>query len=523
MASSGRIIGGYLAGRGQRLEIEWAQTGDPATKTSTITCKVYVRHKTSTMNADSARSCTADCTGQTRQNWTSRSWSCSSEADLLQELSASDITWTVPCDAQGNHEPVTLSFRYNYKGESNVWVTASETIQLDRVPLASEISYVPASVTAGSTFTVSIRRYLDSYWHALTVEVESDTVAYAEFGAENSRSIISTLSWLASIPDAMQGVLTLTLETYEDRLMQVPVGDPYVVSSTLLCPDNADTRPEVTTGWAGIAPDNTGTRAAGRSAYIAGITKLTGAFDGTKIAAKYGASMAAKAIACEGLSDTKAYAGAAPVIGPLMTAGQKTVTLSVVDSRGLSATDQVSLTVYQWKAPMVTGMTAVRSDANGDPDELGAYIAVMATGSCSDVKDTGGTSFNSLALTVRYRQAGTQNWSSAVSLTPGSTEVIGGGSISTSYAYEVEVTAADQLSGSGTATEIVPKSSVTLNIREGGDGACFGGYATQDGLEIDWERIDAPNFSQGGVLIKAEDANGVWHTYRVLGVIESTP
>ena len=523
--ASGRIIGSYLAGRGQRLEIEWEQTGNANAKTSTITCTVYVRHKTSTQNADSARGCTADCTGQEQQSWTSKAWSVSGESDLLQVLS-DPITWTVPCDAQGNHTPVTLTFRYKYKNEA--WVTASEEITLDRVPLASEISYAPASVTAGNSMTVLFTRYVGTYWHLFTTSIGGTQKYSKVFQAEDSATIAVGMDWLNNMTDMLQRSMTHTLITFEDQQMTRQVGIAAVASTTLVCPDTDDTRPATVSGWAAVAPDNTGTRAAGLNAYIAGITKLSGAFDSTKITAKYGAGMATKAIACEGLSDTEAFADGAPVIGPVMSAGDKAVTLTATDSRGLAAIANETVRLYTWMAPRVTELTVYRSDALGNADNLGTYIAVNALGSCSDIRDPAGTTLNGYTLAVRWRQAGL-NWYGPQALTPGSTAVIGGGAISTQYAYEVEVTATDALGGTGSATETVPKSSVTLNFREGGDGACFGGYATQDGMEIDWERIawtppagSTPTIV-GGVTFKAEDANGVWHTYRVLGVIESTP
>ena len=535
--ASGRIIGGYKPGTNQRIEIEWTQTGNPSAKTSTITCVVYVHHYNTDVYSDSARhDNTADCTGQSRQIWDSVLWRANGgAATQTQELSSEPIVFTVPCGNNGEHEPVTLSFRYHF-GNSQ-WVTASAEIQLDRVPMASEISYMPASVTAGDTFSVSFRRYVTGYWHSISVKLNGTSMGGGTFQNRDTMDFETRLGWLEEMPASMTGTLTLELSTFEDALMMQQVGVTQTATAVFVCPDSADTRPAVTAGWATVAPDNAGTRAAGKNCYIAGITKLTGVFDTSKIDAKYDAQLAARSIAGDGLIASTGFGTGTsdPQIGPLINAGTKTVTLAVMDSRGLYARRSEDIVAYSWIKPKVTGMTAVRCDANGDQDELGTYIRVLATASFNQVKDTSGVNLNALTLTVQYRQVGAQSWGPEEALDPGQTKIIGGGGISTSYAYEVLVTASDVFSGTGsarevgTATAIVPKGSVTMNFALGGDGACFGGYATQPGLEIDWENIkwappagSTPSFV-GGVEFKAEDANGVWHTYRVLGVIVSTP
>lgn len=525
MAASGRIIGSYLPGRGQRLEIDWTQTPDPATHTSTVTCTVYITHSTATYNSDSARhDNTASC-GDTSVTWDSLRWVSNSAADQTQGLSAEDIVWTVACDATGAHAPVTLGFRYHYQGSA--WVTASAEIQLDPVPLASVFASVPASVTAGQTLSIGLTQYLASYYPQLALQVNSGTPVYRNIsgGAQGYTETVP-LSWLTDMPDSATGTLTLTLTTYSDEERTVVVGTPDTATLDLLCPSTAGpATPPPSVTWLTISPDNSGTPGAGSiSAYITDISQASAtAVIGTYgVRGQYGASIVSASITCGASTVTAAVApGAASVtvkaVAPSQ-AGQYTITVRFTDSRGLSLTRTETVTYQTWLPPVLTTAVAQRWDTTLVDHNMGTDIRVTASATCASIIDAGGTDINSMTLSASYRQAGTSAWTDySGTITDGQPVVITGGNISTTHSYDVRIRATDALWITDQIIT-VPKSSVTLNFLPGGDGAAFGGYATQDGLTIFWSHIDAPNFTTGGILIKAQDANGVAKTFRVLGV-----
>lgn len=533
MASSGKITGSWGGGGGHRLVVEWTQTPDSAHQRSVVTCSMHVhckgdgwRNANGAHSADSAYYNTAKCTGLAQKKWSSIAWSTWASSQYPDTPEIGTVSFNVPCKSDGQHDPVTLDIRHYFANQNyDPYLKASAEIQLNRVPMGGVISSMsPQTVVPGNRVTLALHQYVSTYYARLALSIGGTTMWSEDLtAATDSASILVPASWMSAITGGLTGTLTATYTTYSDSARTVQVG----VASTATCTIDAtsiaaDIAPTVTAGWYALSPVNANTPVSGQTAYVAQLSRIRAEFDTSKIACAHDATIASLTLAVLGYGADTAVGGIASV-GPVMSAGAYTAILTVTDSRGVSTTASETVTVYSWQPPIITQIDAVRTDSGGTAQEqTGTYITVTARGSISDVKNPAGTSINALTLTVSWRQAGTQAWTDiAGALTPGQPVTFGGGSADISHAWDVRLTAADNVYSTQQIVT-VPKASITLNFYAGGDGACFGGYATDDGLEIDWPRIAVPAFTPsnedgGGITLTVTLSNNTTKTYYLVG------
>lgn len=163
------------------------------------------------------------------------------------------------------------------------------------------------------------------------------------------------------------------------------------------------------------------------------------------------------------------------------TAGTFAPAATVTDSRGRAVNVQANaITVYDYHLPAIRSAFAWRSDGEGNEAENGTCLWVQMQGECAALDGR-----NTLTLRARFRPKGGQ-WGSYMTLTAGTAAQIGGG-LSPTSVYEVELSAVDALGLSKTITVTTAGAQVTLHLRQGGQGAAFGKYATADGLHCAWD------------------------------------
>lgn len=184
-------------------------------------------------------------------------------------------------------------------------------------------------------------------------------------------------------------------------------------------------------------------------------------------------------------------AGTTGVIG---MAGSMAPTATVTDSNGLRTTvSGEAIEVYPYNAPRIRSSFAWRCDSQGNEVDGGTYLRVLCEAECSDLDGR-----NNLTVRVRYRPAG-GTYGSYVSLQNGVETTIGGG-LGSHTSYEVEISAVDTVGQERTIRYVAPTAAVAFHLRSGGNGAAFGKYAEQDGLECAWNARFLGNAAVSGEL-----------------------
>lgn len=321
------------------------------------------------------------------------------------------------------------------------WILESAALETS----GGSVSTVAASDgTLGSALSIAITRYAP-FTHKVTWAFggKSGTVAEA---AGTSCTWTPPLSLAAQIPNATSGVATITCYTYDGDTL---IGQGQSVSVKLTVP--ADLVPSVTASW----EDTTGA-AEKMGSPVQNISKL--ALDVTAAGA-YGSTIVSTSVKLAG----KAYSG-----GVLTSSGSQTLSVTVTDSRGRSATWSETLSVLAYSAPSLT-LSAHRCDESGNADESGEYAEITVSGSVTAL--TG----NTAALTL------TAGGSFTPAVSPGAISysvIVEAPSVST---LDITAVLTDALA-STQRTMVLSVGYATMDLLAGGRGIAFGTSASKEGF-----------------------------------------
>lgn len=363
-------------------------------------------------------------------------------------------------------------YTLNGQGGSGWNITGSKDITLTAIPRASSVSAAGGNI--GTAQTITISKASSSFTHTLTYSFAGATGTIATKTSSSSVSWTPPMSLCSQIPSATSGTCTITCETYS--------GSTYIDKKTCTMTLSVPSSVKLTcsTGWATVSPDNTGTAAASISKYVSGISKAQVSFTSSKIstANSYGATISYYKIVYG--STTVA---SSPYRTPVLTGtGTKTLTAYVYDTRGRSVSATLSFDVLAYAKPTMKNISAYRSDKDGAAADNGTFISVKADAIYSEL---GGS--NSITLRARYKAAG-GSYSSYTTMTDNVATMLGGGSLSETTSYTVELSLSDALGNSTAYTSTIPTASVFFQGKEGGKGAAFGKFAETDNmLDVNWD------------------------------------
>lgn len=396
-------------------------------------------------------------------------------------------------DATGE-KTVTINIRIDNLFNSGVGFQASGsgsvTVTLTPIARLSELS--AGSGTLGTAQTLTVSRKSTAYTHTITYACGSAS------GTICTQSSDTSISWTAPLSLASQNTtgttvsVVFTTTTYSGN---TAIGSN---TKTITCTIPASIKPAVSDGWARVAPYNTGTKAEGFDAYVQGYSRAQVTFDSSKIdmSGTYGASIASYSITHSGASVT-----ADPYrTGVLTAAGSNTVTCTVFDTRGRSASVSMTITVHAYANPTLSGISVYRSNSVGTADDEGVYISVLATANISSI---GG--LNTPQLQARYGLNG-GSYGDYTTLTSEVRSQIGGGNVLTTMSYMMELLLTDGLGNTVTYTQVIPTAEVMFHGRDGGKGGAFGKYAEEDDLlDVDWNIRGRKNLYLDGTALVGEN------------------
>lgn len=410
---------------------------------------------------------------------------------------------------------ITLSGTWNKGGSDSEWVTggnvSSKTITIPTIPRASTFT-CPATVTAGSSMTVTISRASNNFTHSITYTIgkNSDT----EEDVATSKSITIPASWVASVSTTSA---TITVTTYSNGTaigstsktitVNAPSGNPSIGSMTV-------------TEAGGIIPSSWNFV----DEYVNGKSKLS--VNLSNVSASSGSSITSYSINAAGYSGTGANLNSLPFVTSGFIKGNEAtnttakVKATVTDGRGrTSAQQEKTITIYAYRNPWFTSLSCYRSNAQGTAADDGKNIAITAV---ADKSSCNGK--NSVTLKYRYRMAG-QEWPEQyTSLTSGTQTIVGSNALSLEYGYEVEIVATDALGSSAREVIGVPTAERLININSSGSGLAVGGFSKTAGtFEIFYPAYIYRNTTainlQNALFYKNNDTYAITSNFSVNGFI----
>lgn len=350
------------------------------------------------------------------------------------------------------------------------YTAAAKSYTLPTIPRATTPSIGP--VTIGGKATISLPRASTSFTHALSYTFGSASGTIAT-GAGSSYTWTVPESLAAQITSKLSGTGTLTCKTYKGSTL---IGTKSV-SFTATVPGSM--KPALTTGWATVTYDNSGTKASAIAAWVQGYSKAKATFYSSKVTCKQGATVKGYSITYLGKTIS-----ASPYRTGTITATSAKVRCTVTDSRGLTAYEDFSITLLAYARPALNGVKLYRSDAEGKAADSGTHIAGIATAKYSAL---GGK--NAVTIKGYWKSVG-GSYGSGVTMQAGTAKVISGSTeLSTEKSYTAKIVATDSLGNTATYEATIPTEKVAFHLKAGGDGAAFGKAAEKSkALELaaDW-------------------------------------
>lgn len=350
----------------------------------------------------------------------------------------------------------------------------SRTVSLTARPRASTIASCPSSVATQGKLDLTVSRNSSAFYHKATFTSGGRTL-YTSGAFATTLTFTVPRTWFSNFTSATSLPVTVSVQTYTDASCTATVGS--AVTKSLTVTADAGMKPVVSSGWVTLAPYNTGAVST-VSGYVKGYSQAQATFNAAKISMTNtaGASILSYSVTCQGTT-----VSTSPYRTSVLASVSVSVTCSVTDSRGRSASETLTLSVMDYARPSFSGVSVFRCTGNGTASESGTYYSVRAAALVSSL---GG--WNSCSLTAAIAPSG-GSYGSETSLVSGSAHVLGPVSADTSYT--VRLRAADRLGNTTSYYQTIPTRKWAMRFRPDGQGVAFGKAAEYDKtLEIapDW-------------------------------------
>ena len=349
---------------------------------------------------------------------------------------------------------------------------------------ASQPGMSAYTLDMGTQVTLYTNRQSSAATHTLRYSFFSVNQTIAT-GVTDSCTWTPPVSLAAQIPNAASGWGTLLCDTYVNGKLVSTKSCTF----TLRVP-------------ASVAPTISGVSIAEATA---GIAARFGAYVRTRstLAVSIAASGAqgSTVSSCRTTLDGVTYTGASFTSNTLNTAGSLTLTVTVADSRGRTASSTRTIAVLDYSPPSLTKFTAERCNSAGTAAQMdGTRVRVSVGGSVSPV----GTK-NTIACTVYYKTSSASAWTQAASVSPSSysvntTNLLLPQTFNALSSYDLKVRLQDYFYYIEQTVSIGTKQ-VMMDFYKDGSGVAFGKVAETPGaVEFGWPvKLTEPlGVDQGG-------------------------
>ena len=479
MATSGTIQEAIRTG--YRIQIAWTvDSQSVANNTSTVTAKVQLVSTGSSYTINSS----ASKSGSLTINGTKYTFSFTASLSGNQTKTLYTKTVTVAHAADGTKTcafSATCGINVTLSGTYYGNVTASGSGVFNTIARASTISSVTSSVSVNGTnaVTVNITRAASSFTHTVVFKFGSYSKTTEDVGTSTSYAIPT--SWLNAIPNATSGTATVTVTTYSGS---TKIGSAVSKNFTLTVPSTVVptiSAVSLTEAVSGIAAQFGG--------YVQNKSKIA-----VKITAAgvYSSTIKAYKTTIQGAN----FTAASFTSGVLAKSGTSTVTITVTDSRGRTASTTRSITVIAYAVPKITSFQGFRCLADGTENYDGTHLNAAVDFSISPVSNK-----NTASYTLEYRLKNTETWTA---LTSGAVYALkqnivsASGFMSVDSSYDIRLSVTDFFTTTRSTFEI-PTAFTLLDFNASGKGIAFGKVSElEEGMEVDMDMSIYRNIFMGG-------------------------
>lgn len=382
---------------------------------------------------------------------------------------------TIPHNADGTKTFGVSIQAAIYYGEVNN--SGSAQFTLPQIARASEPTLSASSVNFGSAITVNTNRMSDKFTHALYYSINDGAEVKITDGIGASYKWTVPYSLMSNITSEKSATITFKLYTYNGS---TNVGNS-TVSFTANVPDNSTTKPSVSLN--SLLPVS-GLPSKFSSLYVQGKSKVQANISSN---GKYGATIKSCVMTVEGVS----YGAAQNYTSGYLTGyGEKIVTITATDTRGLSNSVSQKINVIAYSAPKINVSTCKRCDANGNLSDSGTYLKIVAQRTYSKVM-SGNTQNNFCLIRYRYKAKDYSAWTTILARDSLSSDMVStgallGGVLAVSTSYQVQIQALDDIGEYGETT--INIETETVHTHKAPKSIGFGKYSEVDNaLDMGWD------------------------------------
>ena len=384
---------------------------------------------------------------------------------------SSNIVYTTDWFTISNKTSGTTSLSLNIYSGSGSSRNSTYAYSLPIEPAGSVLGSI-SSFTFGNAINIPITKYNSGFYDVLTISVGGTTIKTVNDIA-NGDDITFTSTELTNIykklPSATKGTVTFKLTT------KTSSSGSTVGTSTKTATGTIPSSVKPTISGITLAEATSGL-ASKFGAYIQNKSKITGTVNAS---AGSGSGISAYKTTINGSS----YTSKTFTTGVLKTSGTNTVTTTVTDKRGRTATYSTTFSVLAYSKPSISTFKVERCNADGTLNDEGTNFKVTVKSSITALNNKNDSSY-----VLQYKLSSVDNW-----ITMG-TE-LSGYSINTNWVvtniflnidnvYDFRLTVSDYFEG-------VPKnynvseSFTLMNFGADGHSMAIGGVAEEpDTLDV---------------------------------------
>lgn len=472
-----------------------------ATSSAMSTTNDKIKYKiTITQNSQSVANNTSNVTVSVRVYRTNTGYTTYGTGTVYCTINGTQYTASITSDDKITSSGIvlfsrTMNIAHNADGTKTLATSARITHDqfssssqpysqaLTTIPRATTPTLSASSVNMGASITINMPRASSSFEHTLTYKFGSAT---GTIGTEvtTSKAWTVPLSLASQIPNGTSGTCTITCKTYNGSTL---IGTKTVsftakVPSSVVPSISALTVTEATSGLA-----------AKFGAYIQNKSTLKVTITA---AGSYSSTIKSYKTTVAG----KSYATSSFTSGVLTSSGTVTISTTVTDSRGRTATKSTTVSVTAYTAPKITKFSSARTD-------VGVQIPMAFSITSLSEKNT-------KTYVVEYKLKTSDTWTT---LTSGSvysynaTQTFAD-TFSTEASYDLRLTVTDHF-GSAVAVAEITTAFTLLDFNASGKGLAFGKVSEiADQMEIDMPMNIYKDIFMGGAKRANDEKNMYFQT-----------
>lgn len=311
---------------------------------------------------------------------------------------------------------------YVYTGVSPSSLSGSVNYTLTTIPRASSISSISGS-TIGSNITVNIARQSSSFTHQVWWRING-TGSWTSLGTNFGTSCTFNLpmSVCNSVTQSTTCTLNIAIRAISNGSY---VGGEVWSSKTVSVPSS------VVPSFSSLSVTDT-SRAKNLGIWVQGISTASCTINGA--GGSYGSWITSYRISTSAGHNIYSSSG---TTGTINSSGNVTVTGTVTDSRGRTASKSVTINLKAYSAPRFNSYSITRSSSTA------TNVTVKAAGSVSSLLN-GSTQKNTLSYVIKYKQSTASSWSSVTAVSGGTSfnnsKVLSNISSTKSYNFQLVLT-----------------------------------------------------------------------------------